>query len=543
MNLSNSPSPKLDLFDVMRVRYVERVAIFAIVAGIFGFVATIVSDIPEAQKLAYSITVVVLVGFNLLLLFLLRRGQVELVSNAIVLELLLGPLISVTSDLHWLTFSAMIAVSGTALLAGKWLYRFVNTVIWAVFIAVIVGLIQTSAGLNTLTAYITILLAVIIVSTTTRYFVSQTQQSVHTARSSNTLLQAAAETGQILSKMLSLRDILPRAINLISERFDYYHVQVFLIDKNGKDAQLVASTGEIGRQLVARHHSLPVGSQSVIGRTTASGQPVIARDTDSTYYRNELLPSTRSELAIPIFDGDKIIGALDVQSRSYEVFGEDVVQALQVMANLLGTTIRNARLFEDQEKSAQEVRKLYQESESNLREIQRLNQHLSRAGWEDYLGAHQEVTGITLNNDRAVMNSQWTDTLLKAGQTRQTVVEERDQQGVIAVPMVLGNEVIGAVEIEADPNIQRAEISEMVSAVAQRLALSLDKARLFEESQETAAREQRINEIVARFQTVNNVDDLLRITLEEVSHSLGAKRGVISLTGARSTNGNGEHRA
>ena len=95
--------------------------------------------------------------------------------------------------------------------------------------------------------------------------------------------------------------------------------------------------------------------------------------------------------------------------------------------------------------------------------------------------------------------------------------------------MMLGNEVIGAIEVEATDGTQEADIRDMVNAVAQRLALNLDKARLFEESQEATAREQRINEIVTRYQSLNNIDELLRITLQELSQSLGATHSSIRL--------------
>jgi hypothetical protein len=75
--------------------------------------------------------------------------------------------------------------------------------------------------------------------------------------------------------------------------------------------------------------------------------------------------------------------------------------------------------------------------------------------------------------------------------------------------------------------------------VAQRLALSLDNARLFEEAQSTTAQEHYINDIVARYQTVNSVDDLLRITLTELSQTLGAQRGAIRL--GHFQNGEEEH--
>jgi len=447
------------------------------------------------------------------------------------------------ADFYWVIFTTMLTVTIAATLAHKWLYRLALLTIALELVALGFLNWQSNNDVNQVLPYIVILLTTLIVASSTRYFTRQTETAIQTARSTNNLLQASADIGQVLSKLLKLSDILPKSIELIQDRFDFYHVQVFLVDETGKNARLAASTGAVGQKLFERQHSLSVGSQSVIGRTTASGQPVIARDTDPYYYRNELLPNTRSELALPIFDGDKIIGALDVQSRRYESFGIEVVQALQVLANQLGTTIRNARLFEEQENTARETRRLFLESETNLREIQRLNQQLTREGWEEYLGARKLVSGITVSGDEVMPDAGWTDSLKEASLNRLPVLEARGGQQIIAVPMLLGSEVIGAIEIETDSNTPESEIAETVNAVAQRLALSLDKARLFEESQEATSREQRINEIVSRYQTLNNVDDLLRVTLEELSQSLGASRGVIRLGTTSAVHLNGEVQA
>ncbi|MBC7871720.1 MAG: GAF domain-containing protein, partial [Chitinophagaceae bacterium] len=156
---------------------------------------------------------------------------------------------------------------------------------------------------------------------------------------SSELLRASAEIAQITSNTLDLKALFSEAVELIRDRFDYYHVQIFLLDDARESAVLVASTGEVGQQLMVRGHKLAVGSQSVIGRVTQTGEPVTARDTDhdEVHARNELLPNTRAELALPILDGERIIGALDVQSIRRDAFNDTDLQALQVMSNQLAT--------------------------------------------------------------------------------------------------------------------------------------------------------------------------------------------------------------
>ena len=167
---------------------------------------------------------------------------------------------------------------------------------------------------------------------------------------------------------------------------------------------------------------------------------------------------------------------------------------------------------------------------------------MTNQGWENYLRNRRQINGVTLDQELIVADDQWSDILVKASQTRQAVTESNNGTGVIAVPVMLGGEVIGAIEVESGSGRENETI-EMVKAVAQRLALSLDKARLYEESQEATAQEQRINEIVARYQTVSSVDDLLQITLAELSDSLGAMRGAIRLGVGMNNSMNGESQA
>lgn len=527
-----------------RYRYLQAMVLIILAVSAVAVVGLVLFTASLQDSLILFIFTLVAFFANLFAYAMLRRGYMTLTSGIVIAQALLGMFATLNVDFWWLMFNSVLALVTAATLAKRNLYRAVLAIVLGTVAFMIVRTIQQSNAFEPAVPYLVVLVTLIIVSATTRYFTEQAVKAAAVAANSANLLQAAAATGEIIGKLLKVDELLPQAVDLIRERFAFYHVQIFLLDEAGENAQLAASTGEVGQMLFARRHSLPVGSRSVIGRVTSSGQPVIANDTDSFHHRNELLPNTRSELALPILDGDKIIGALDVQSRRYEVFTTEVVQALQVLANQLGITIRNARLFEEQEKTTLEARRLFIESETNLREIQRLNQQLTRAGWQDYLQTRKSVNGVTLDENVITSDAVWTDSLLEASTVRQTVTSERDGQRVIAVPMMLGSEVIGAIEVEANNAVQEADITEMVNAVAQRLALSLDKARLFEESQEATAREQRINEIVTRYQSVNNVDELLRITLLELSQSLGATHSSIRLGAAPvAASPNGEARA
>src|SRR5690606_36587756 len=100
------------------------------------------------------------------------------------------------------------------------------------------------------------ILVLAVISFTVRFFIYAAQRAMEASKRNARLLRGVADVGQILTSLHDEQQIFERSITLIQDRFGFYHVQVFLIDENGDYAQLVASTGEPGRQLLARRHRL-----------------------------------------------------------------------------------------------------------------------------------------------------------------------------------------------------------------------------------------------------------------------------------------------
>jgi HAMP domain-containing protein len=167
-------------------------------------------------------------------------------------------------------------------------------------------------------------------------------------------LSAAAEIGRAASSILDVDQLLPQALELIRDRFGYYHASIFLLDERGEYAVLRESTGEVGARLKARGHKLAVGLGSIIGWVTLNKQPRVAVDVgeDAEHLQNELLPATRSEAAVPIKIGDRVLGALDVQSREPNAFAPADLNTLQIVADQLATALENSRLFTRQQRVA-----------------------------------------------------------------------------------------------------------------------------------------------------------------------------------------------
>jgi HAMP domain-containing protein/putative methionine-R-sulfoxide reductase with GAF domain len=171
-------------------------------------------------------------------------------------------------------------------------------------------------------------------------------------------IRTASEIARAVTSSPSLDDLLLRAVELIRERFNYYHVSIFLLNDDRTQAVLRESTGEVGQALKARHHSLSVGSQSIIGWVTANNQARVASDVsqDPVHFRNELLPETRAEAAVPLQVAGQVLGALDVQSTDPAAFTNEDIELLQTLADQLSAAIQNARLAQTSSLAADRAR-------------------------------------------------------------------------------------------------------------------------------------------------------------------------------------------
>ena len=164
-----------------------------------------------------------------------------------------------------------------------------------------------------------------------------------------TQLVTAAEVSASASTILDPEELMRQAVDLIQHYFDIYYVGLFLVDETSKQAVLHAGTGEAGQKMLAAGHRLAVGGESMIGQCVAHAEVRIAMDTGDAGARfsNPLLPLTRSEMALPLNNRGKCIGALTVQSSQESAFLPGDITALQAMADQLAIAIANARLYDE----------------------------------------------------------------------------------------------------------------------------------------------------------------------------------------------------
>jgi len=174
-------------------------------------------------------------------------------------------------------------------------------------------------------------------------------------------LQTVAEVSASASTVLDTEKLLWNVSNLTKEKFGLYHAHIYLLNEAGDTLNLAAGAGEAGQQMVAKGLSIPLDrEQSLVARAARERKGVIVNDVRSApdFLPNPLLPDTRSELAVPMIVGDKVIGVFDVQSDVVDRFTQENADIQTTMATQIAVTLQNANLYAQAENSAQEAQSL-----------------------------------------------------------------------------------------------------------------------------------------------------------------------------------------
>jgi GAF domain-containing protein len=144
---------------------------------------------------------------------------------------------------------------------------------------------------------------------------------------------------------------------------------------------------------------------------------------------------------------------------------------------------------------------------------------------------------VDLSEDKTQPSAEWTPALAEAAQQNILIQKREGEQSIVAVPLQVRGQAIGAMEFEFDMGALTPEDIDLVQTVAERFGLAVESARLYEESRRVAQREAMLNEIGSRLQSSNNIDGVLSEAARSLQSSLGAQRVAIRLGTPRGGNG------
>lgn len=319
-------------------------------------------------------------------------------------------------------------------------------------------------------------------------------------------LEAAAQVAQVAASIQDVDRLLAETAHLISHRFGFYHTGIFMLDERGEYAVLRAASSEGGQRMLARGHRLAVGQTGIVGHVAGTGQARIALDVgeDAAFFDNPDLPDTRSEMALPLWARGRIIGALDVQSDKAQAFSEEDVTVLQTLADQIGLAINNAQLFQQAQESLEAERRAYGQ--------------LSQEAWRSLLAtqsvSHQRYDphGILPAGDG------WRNDMVRAAREGHVIQGRHGATPTLALPLRVRGEIVGVLDAhkpEGTPTWTVEEIT-LLESLVEQLGVALDSARLYQDTQQRAARDRMMGEVTARMRQTLDIDTVLKTAAREM---------------------------
>jgi len=305
-------------------------------------------------------------------------------------------------------------------------------------------------------------------------------------------LAASNEVGRAAASSLDPEQLLARVLPLFPEQFGYYYAAIYLLDPTGMWAELREATGEAGRVLKQNRHRLEVSGKSMVGTAIREQSPRIAQiaSDEKQRFDNPLLPYTRSEIALPLMVGDRILGALNVQSAREADFGPQVIETMKNIAGQVAIALENARL--------------YQEAQQVIRELRTVQQQYLLEGWSSF----------TEENDKLEYR----------------IGDDEDDNAIkLEAPISLRDQILGQILLEGEGE-WTTDQQNLVDAVATQAAIALENARLVSESRQIALRERMAAEISSKIWASTTIDGVLQTVIKELGRRLSASSASIELS-------------
>jgi len=317
-------------------------------------------------------------------------------------------------------------------------------------------------------------------------------------------LEATAEVGRAASSILETDQLIHQVVDLIRERFGLYFVGLFMLDASREWAVLQAGTGQAGQSMAARGHRIRVG-EGMTGWSIAHAQPRVALEAEEDAVRlvADELPDTRSEAALPLRSRGRVIGVLNVQHTEPGAFDEDTIVVLQTMADQVAVSLENARLFVESQDALDAARRAYGES--------------SREAWADLFRAQPDVG---YRSDEQGVTS--IGRVATTPESEPEIEQAASDLPELTLPITIHDQVLGTIQAhkaDGDEAWTAGEIA-LMQALGEQLSVALESARLYQDTQQRAARDRLLGDVTARVRETLDVDTVLQTAVREIGEAL-----------------------
>ncbi len=279
--------------------------------------------------------------------------------------------------------------------------------------------------------------------------------------------------------------------------------------------------------------------------------------------------NTRSLLAVPIRLQDRILGVLEVMNRlDGQPFNRDDVTILEFIVSSVAVSIENARLFDQTRRQVDRVTGLLQASytlstlnlEDTLNTIVRQAGNLLEANHTvvylvDYEARQIKPTAVHSVGDMKGVptppfdfesgTAAWVikhreslriNDVRQDSRFKQVSPESKRIKNLVAVPLIVKNEVIGV--LEATHKLSQGgfglEDESLLTAFASQAVIAIQHARLYREKQQQIRALTTLTQASEAITKAGTLDQLLNIVLNSAMSIIAADGGAVVLVNSES---------
>lgn len=349
-------------------------------------------------------------------------------------------------------------------------------------------------------------------STTLSEAISERVQADKVIHETTHLLETRPPNGQFLHDVSQL----------ICQHFAFIErAQIYLVEPELLHTYLAADSANAAALSQPLAQQIQNDQIPMIGQVIRRGEAGFARQGIET-----------AEWLLPLRLGSETFGVLALTAPGRWFTNRNVRDAFTAFVADLSLAVDNVLQFDRAEQQQIENRQLIEQANTALRAVEQMNQRLTRNLWSQYAEALEEdiALDIDFQDAGAAQTPEWTNTLRQALSGDHLVQEINERAQVIAVPLQVRGEIIGAMEFELDPAQSFSlEDLEMLQEVAERFGMTAENTRLLIDSQRQAQREALVNQISLRLQSASSVNTALTEAARGIREALKAERVSIRL--------------
>lgn len=321
-----------------------------------------------------------------------------------------------------------------------------------------------------------------------------------------------------------------RTLTTVREDLGYKFAQVFLIEEDRKSVRRLSQV--MGMEQLQTSESVDLGGATAIAEAIRTRRPFIVTTQSSEVRRRYLLPGARSGLVLPLISADEVLGTLDVQQEQNVDWDEVEVEALEFVASQLASAIAQARQFQQLNQNIKDQEEIILRQRQRLRELEKAESVAAYQAWQNFLREEGvDMFGYNLTAQGLRPAEDFSPEMQASMKRGEIVVERRGDQQWVSVPIILRDQVIGALSFTMPPEqFLTPRQSDLLQSVVQRLSLALENRRLFEQGQTQAQREAKANEIASILLSTTDIETVLHLAADQFNQALGAIQTRITLT-------------